>query len=221
MATLYGGTLANLLSGPAYWYYAPGTASRPTKIDDVIAMASPYTPKTNWLPGGGTSDASQYGRELEEQEYEIQQRTGAVATKIIGVSRTMTIPIAEITAEGMRIIEAAPAPTTIAQGAAASGTPAQTRLDFGSISTLPKYRVALIAERDKAFGGSAEGGARGPFAAILFFWASITADVSGMEIAAGNLVGRDLSFRAFPDPLVTDAEKAHGAYVEETGATVP
>lgn len=223
MATLYGGTLTNLLMGPAYIYYADAAvATRPTKIDDVIGMASPYTPKTNWIAIGATSDASGYSREFEQEDYEIEQRTGAVGSKVTSVSRSLTVPLSEITAALMRIVEAAPAPTTIVQGAAASGTPAQSRLDFGSISTLPRYRFALIAERDKGVtGSSGEGGARGQLAAILLYSASIAADASEMEIAKGQLVGREVTFTAYPDSAVTDPEKAHGAYVEETGATVP
>lgn len=214
-------TLTGLLSGPARILWAASGQARPTKIDDIIGMATPYTKKTGWNEFGATSDAAGYSREMESEEYEIEQVTGAVLEKISSVTRTLTVPIAEITAANMLIAEAAPASTSVAAGAGGSGTPAQTRLDFGSILTLPKYRIAIIAERDSGFGTSGEGGARGQLVAIVLYWASITTDASDMEISRGDLVGREVTFRAFPDPAVSDSLKAHGAFIEETGATVP
>lgn len=213
-------TLTNLLGGPARILWALAAQTRPTKIDDIIGMATPYTAKAGWNEFGATNDASGYSREIETDEIEIEQ-AGVVLEKVSTVTRSITVPISEINAANMQIAEAAPASTSISVGAGGSGTPAQSRLDVGQILTLPRYRIAIIAERDSALGSSGEGGARGLLAAIVLYSASVSADASDLEVARGDLVGREVTFRGFADSAVTDPLKAHGAFIFETGATVP
>jgi hypothetical protein len=214
-------TLANLLTGPARWLYAPTTVAVPTKLDDIVALTSPYAPKTGWIDGGATTDTPTYGRDMDSSDLSIQNRTTPVLKRITGTSRTLQVTVGEITAALMQIIENAPAPTTIAVGAAASGTPAQTRLDLGSISTLVRFRHALIAERDPGLGSSAEGGARGQLVAAVLYSAAVTADASDMDFPNDDLVGRQVTFQAYPDSTISDPLKAHGCLLFETGATVP
>jgi hypothetical protein len=149
-------TLANLLTGPARWLYAPTTVAVPTSSTTSSRSRRPYAPKTGWIDGGATTDTPTYGRDMDSSDLSIQNRTTPVLKRITGTARTMQVTVGEITAALMQIIENAPAPTTIAVGAGGSGTPAQSRLDLGSISTLVRFRHALIAERDPGLGSSGE-----------------------------------------------------------------
>jgi hypothetical protein len=211
-------TLTNLLTGPCRIVYAPSTVAVPVKLDDIYAMATPYALKAGWLEAGGTSDDFNYERDMDSNDFEIQQKTAAVLTKVTGVTRTATIPFAEITPALMALAEGNTASSvSIATGAGGSGTPAQTRVPFGSISSLPRYRLAIIAERDKGLGTSAEGGLRGQHVGLVFYSAAIAA----LKIGRDDLPAREVPFQAFPDPSFSSSGDEVGCFLFETGATVP
>ena len=214
-------TIANLLNGPGMFAYAPSTQARPAKIDDILSMTSPYALKSGWLPGGATDDATEYERDFDTEDYEIQQRTGAILSRPTSFERTFTVPFAEITPELTRIAEQSPPIETIAQGAAASGTPAQSVVHLGLPRTLTRYRCAVIGERDPGFGATGEGGARGRLVAVVGYLMTIQADGSGFELETGELASREVTFTAYPEEAITDPEKQHGAVFFETGLTVP
>lgn len=213
-------TLANLLPGPARVLYAPTTVAVPTKLDDIIAMATPYAPKTGWVDAGGTADSASYERDMDSEEYEIEQKSTAVLSRVTSVERTLTVPFTEITPELMKVIEEGAAAVTIAAGAASSGTPAQTRQPFGSISSVTRYRWALIAERPKEY-ASAEGGLRGKLAAVVLYSAAIAADGSELEVGRGDLTARECTFTAYPEATITAEGSEHGCFLFETGSVVP
>jgi hypothetical protein len=214
-------TFTNLVTGPIRGLYAPTSVSVPTKLDDVVGLATPYAVKTGWIDFGAMTDTPTYGRDMDSSDLTIQNRTTPVLKKITGTTRTVQLTLAEVTSALTQIIENAPAPVTIAVGAGGSGTSAQKAVDLGSISSLVRYRIALIGERDPGLGSSGEGGARGLLLGFILYSASITADASDMDFPNDDLVGRPVTFQAYPEPTISDPLKAHGRFLEETGATVP
>lgn len=213
-------TLSNLLEGVVRFVYAPYSVARPTKLDDIMTLATPHALKAGWLDGGATSDSSSYERDMDSSEREIEQSTSAVVSRITSVDRAIAVPLAEITPALMQLTEAAPDPTVIAAGAVGTGTPAQLRVDFGSIGSLPRYRTALIAQQTPEY-SSGEGGARGKFVAVVLYAASISADGSELEFGRDDGAVREISLTGFPDAAVADSAKNVGAFMFETGATLP
>lgn len=213
-------TLANLLPGPARVLYAPTTVAVPTKLDDIIAMATPYAPKAGWIDAGATADAASYGRDLDTAEFEIEQKSIPVLTRVTGTERQLTVPFAEITMALQKIIEEGATPATIAVGAGASGTPAQIRQPFGSISDLTRYRWVMISERDKAV-APGENGARGRLVGLVLYSASIAAEGSEVEVGRDDLSSRECTFTAYPEATISTANAEHGCWLEETGLVVP
>ncbi len=215
--------LANLLQGDVRWAYttgAPAVGNAVTKIDDIMAMTTPYALKTGWTAGGATSDSTSYELEMDEEGREIQQASSEVHKRINSVQRRIVVPMAEINAASWQLAEAAPASTAIAAGAVASGTPAQTRVDGGNITALPRKRHALIVQRDPT-DAPGEGGARGRFVAIVLQSAALAIEGSEAEFDRADGTTREVTFEGFPDPLITDLEKSVISLIEETGLTVP
>ncbi len=220
MGVLFPNTVANLLDGPVRALWAPITASRPANISDIITMVTPYTPKTNWTDFGATTDAAGYSRDLTAEDYNIEQETGAVFSRITEVNRTFTLPIAEITADTMQMLEEGGAKTAVA---AATNVGAQTRVGFGSIPSLTHYRVAFIAVRDSGFGGTVTepgGTKRGPFVALVGYNCTIAAEGSGMEIAKGTLASRDVTFTMYPEAGITNSNENTGCFLFEATGTI-
>jgi len=208
------------LVGPAHFFYAPSTVARPAKLDDVIGLSTPYAPKTGWLGGGQTTDTTDYSREFDGEELETQQG-GIVMRKLTQANRSVTVPLANVTPELTRIAEAAPPLETIAVGAAASGTPAQTGVHLGLPVSLPRYRVAVIAEQPAELTSSREAATRGPLVGILGYSATIAMDDSDTEIGSDEFASREFTFDFYADLSVTDSEKQHGKVVFESGLVIP
>lgn len=226
MGVLFPNSIANLLDGPIRALRAPhGVApGRPDDISDIISMVHPYTPKTGWIDFGATADAASYDRDMDSEEYTIEQETSAVFSRITGVTRGFTIPISEITPENMQIIEEGAALVDIA---AAAGAGAQTKAAFGSIESLTVHRIAFIAIRDPGFGGvvieppgDATARRRGLFVALVGYRVTLAAEGSSVEIAKGSLATREVSFTLFPEDGVANADENTGAFLFEEPGTI-
>lgn len=213
--------LTKVLAGPARILWALSTVARPTKLDDIISLTTPYAPKTGWNDFGATTDSTSAERDMDSEGFEIEQRSSAVMERITSVERQLTVPLAQITPEATQIVEVSPSVQSIAAGAAASGTPAQSRVPFGSIGSLPRYRFAVIAERPPELSASAETGARGQLVGLVYYAASVAAEGSEIELSREDLAGREVTFRAYDDPAVTAAGEQAGCWLFETGASVP
>lgn len=220
---LFPGAEKNLVTGPVRVLRAPTTVALPTRISDVIDVVDPYNPKVGWIDFGLTTDETEYERDMDSEEYEVEQRTGAVLEKITGVTRTLTVPVAEITPEHMKLIEEGSAITTLA---AAINKAAEKVTDVGSIETLTRNRVAFIAMRDPGLLATADlvtepgGKTRGSFIGYLGYQAALAAEGSSMAIGKGDLVGRGVTFRFFPEPTITDPKIAIGRYAFEQAGTI-
>lgn len=220
MGVLYPNTVANLLDGPVRALWAPASVVLPDDISDIISMVYPYTPKTNWTDFGATTDASSYSRDMSSEDYQIEQETGAVFSKVTEVTRQFTLPVAEITADTMQMLEEGGVKAAVA---AAAGVGAQTRVGFGGISSLTRYRMAFIAQRDPGFGtvvNEPGGRVRGPFIGLVGYQVSLAATGSSLDIAKGALSSREVTFTLYPDASVASTKDNTGCFLFEAGGTI-
>lgn len=220
MSNLFPNTVGKLVDGPVralIGRVAGATpAAVPTNISDIIAMVSPYAPKTGWTDLGATTDAASYGRGMDSAAYEIQQEQQSVFSKITAVNRSFTIPLAEIQEQNMQMIEEGGAITAITSGV---GKGAQQKAPFGGIVSLTQYRVAFIAMRDPGMAGlvtEPTGGiTRGPFVAVVGYRATLAAADSNMDIARGSLSSRAVTYTLYPEPTITVTNENTGAFFFE------
>jgi hypothetical protein len=152
----------------------------------------------------------------------VEQVTVSILERITQVNRTFKLVFAEHTPELLKIIEEGSTVTTLAASANRS---AEKVVDVGSISTVTRYRWAIIAERDPGFGNIVvESGAgapsRGTLIGFLPCQAGIAAEASEWEIKKGDLSSREVTFRLFPEPTISDPAKQHGRFAFEQAGTI-
>lgn len=225
--------LTKLIGSGARVLYAPSSFTVPVSggaptidLADIIDLVGPtYAPKTGWVDLGAAREGqgAQYERNIETEEWNIEQATGAVAEDVTDVPRSMTVQMAEISPAGITIVENAPASRAIAAAPASGddGAGAQTAVDFGSFENLPRYRVAIIGQRRKGIGADVtEAGnsstTRGAFVGVVLFSCTISSENAQYELQKGQLANISLQFRAFPETTITDSQKDRGSWLFET-----
>jgi hypothetical protein len=216
-------TLANQANGPGFVYYtADLTVAVPAKIDDIVKMASPYTPQTGWIDGGMiTRDAISIATALTVVKFMTGHTNVPVGERVTATSRTAGAKFEEITPSLLAMLENAEAPQTIAAGTTGSGTPAQSRVRLGNTASLARHRFAIVWERDPSLTGVfGEGGARGLLMAYVLCNAAISKGLT-FALSPDTVSNLDVEFEAFPEPTLTDPRQQHGFWVAETGTVVP
>jgi hypothetical protein len=203
----------------------PATTAVPAGIESVMPLnntSGGYPLATGWVGLGATSeDATAYSRGIEEEELSVGQIAGAIDSEVTEVPREITIPVAHISDDVMKIVENGSVTTV----AAATGKSAQKKVEFGVFSDLPIYRLALIGMRSQKAGTVTEnssGGAavRGRFAMLSLYRVQLIADTAEFEFEKGSLWSGEIGFRAFPEPSIADPKKAHGAWFFEDAGTI-
>lgn len=202
----------------------PVATAIPANIADVIAMnnsSGAYALAAGWTDLGATTEGASYSRGMEEAELEIEQAAGAIDAEITEVPRSVTLPMAHIADDAMKIIENS---TTVASIAAVSNKSAQQRNKFGLFSDLPVYRICLIGIRSQKAGIVTEnaGGAalkRGRMVMLSLYRVQLEADASEFEFSKGSLWSGDVGFRAFPEPGQASGEE-HGSWFFENAGTI-
>lgn len=189
-----------LLAGACRVLRAPTTVAVPTDLSSIIALTGAAGPAAGWIDIGATGDSSSYERELESEDYEVEQRSGVVLSEITGTQRTFTTTFSEITPEHLQIVEEAPVVATVAAGVNKSS---QKVVRGGSVDDLSRHRISFIARRKKSQALVTEpgGATRGAYVAGVLYNTSLTADSVEIEMAKGSLAGLEVSFQAFPDPV--------------------
>lgn len=222
MTSFFQGTQANLADGPSNVYWALGSVTIPTNIDDVVAMVDPYATKTGWNFFGFTDDGTEYERSMTSQEYEVEQQTTAVLEKVTSVKRTLQVTLAEYTPENLKILEEGGAIATIA---AATNKGAQKAVSAGNIENLTRYRMAVLGEADMGFGKTViEPGVgakkRGPIYGFVAYQAALDAERSRIIYKKGKLVSAQCQFQLFPDPAVTNTQENTIKHLIEQAGTI-
>lgn len=220
MGSFYRYSVSNLIGSGARGLIAPvaDVASPVDTLDDIVNLTT-LDPKTGWIDVGAAREGqgSSYERNIESSEARIEQATGTVWEDITDVPRSMTLQFAEFDDDKTQILEDAPDPTAVA--AAAHRSP-QSRLDFGSIESLTRYRVALVGMRREGEGKDITDEAadvRGPLVALVLHSVSIAAETATYELQRGQIANMPLTFRAFPDSSISDSRKAVGCWLFEEG----
>lgn len=212
--------LANLMKGPTPFIY--GLASEvtvPANLADIFDPDDPDHPlETGWSHGGATLGGSQYGRQFQTSALGgIEQITGNVDEDVQDTARSFTVPIGEISAELLQVLEQAPAITTVAQ---AKGRSAEKQIKAGSIETLENYRVVFVGRRLVGKGADVKmsgGETRGAFVAACLLMAKITGDQAAIGVGRGQLSSASLTFQAYPDPTQPKGEEQIIWFLEQAG----
>lgn len=212
--------LANLAGGAVRILYAPVTESIPTTLTDIFDLESPYAAAGDWVDFGATSEPFTATRGFDTEGWQIEQTTGNVIEDITDTTRSWTVPIAELHADTLKIIENQADETAIAAVANAS---AQTKVSFGSILSPVRYRMAFISRRNRASGVVTESDTtteRGRFLGATAHQVQIAADDVEFEFGKGALTGVNVTFTLFPDTTVTASEDAYGDWYDEAAGTI-
>jgi hypothetical protein len=209
----------NLLGGAVRVLYAPVSADLPASIDEVIDMQTPYTPVSPWVDFGATKESFTYNRGFDTSGFEIQQVPGAILEDITDLTRTITVSVAELRPELLKIIEQGTAGTDVA---AATGQGAQKIIKFGAFNAVTQYRIAWVSRRHQGSGTVDEGGGviRGRFFMGVGYRCQISADEVSFEGAKGELVGLGLTFKLFPESGETYGEE-YGLWASEDAVAGP
>ncbi len=220
MGEFYRRDIANLLGSGGRGILArrDDIATAVQKLDDFVDLTT-LDPKTNWVDLGAArrGQGRTYSRNMTTSEGQIEEDTGAVWTDVDDIPRQMTMQFAEITPENAQIIEDALDPVAIA--AAAHRSP-QTAVDFGTVESLTAYRLVLVGMRRTGQGQDItdeDGDKRGPLVAVCLHNVSISADNADLELQRGQIANVPLTFKAYPDPGISDARKAVGRWLFEDG----
>ncbi len=226
MSGLFPYDKSKMAVGPARVVYAPTTVAIPTKLQDILALNSPYKLATGWLDFGAApdGDAASYTRGFETEGLGIEQETSDIFTEIKGVKRSFKLNIAELDPTNISIIEGSEvAPeviTAVKSKEGEEGSSAQHRVPLGSISELPTYRVAIIAQRKKAEAEVIEQGGktkRGALIAFVLNECSLAADDSEISVSKGSLLSAPVTFEAFPASDAAEGAEYGGHLFEDAG----
>lgn len=213
--------LNKLLGGPARVLWAASTVARPTKLTDVIATDDGiYAPKTGWNDFGATTGPFNYGRQIDEAGYTIEQDTGEVIKEVTQTMRTAQVQIGEIKQAHLQILEEG-STASVSSGAHQS---AESQVKFGSIFQLSRYRLAFIGRRAKGIGSDVtetanSSNVRGAFVGAFLYLVSIQAEQSQVTLGKGSLATVPITFESFPESSLTQGQE-YGLWTEESAGTI-
>jgi hypothetical protein len=148
------------------------------------------------------------------------QTTGQVFSQITDQDRTMQVPIGNITAENLQMIEDAPSIDTLA---AAAGSSAYKRINFGSIDELTHYRVAFAARYPREAGVVVEpvgGIKRGRWFIVVLYDVTLQAENVQGAIGRGDLMNMTITFKGYPADGLTEGKEWGDHWLEQAGTIV-
>lgn len=216
--------ILKLAVGPARVLYAPTSVAVPTKLQDIVKLVNDegdYAAASEWVDFGASpeGDGASYSRGFETESLGIEQSSGAIFTDITDVNRSISLTVAEIDPDNMKIVEGTDIATEAV--AAAKETSAQDAVPIGSVTEFDTFRVALLAQRKKDSGivKEPDGTERGRLVAVVLNRCQISADDSEIEVAKGGLLSAPLTFEAFPEPGQT-SKKAFGRWFFEKAGEI-
>lgn len=227
--TMHGGRTpyeeAGALSGPARILFAPadGTVPVPGDIWDVIPAVADaqgeYPAKVGWNDFGLTADASSTSHGRESTGLEYQQPVAALFQAITSITRAITVPVAHIDEKTLQMMENASAASVIAASANES---AGKKVNVGNYSSVPQWRIVMIAFRPSGAGtvtepGPSPVGTRPPLVARVIPRCTISSDDTELSIGRGDPASMPITFTAESEPTAP-AGGEHGYwFIEDAG----
>jgi hypothetical protein len=218
--TMFPYDVNELADGPVRCLYAPIDTALPADLGDIIDQKDPYDPATGFVDFGATAGPFTVGRNLTTTAYNIQQTTSAVRERITEVVRTVTVVVAELRPDIVKMLEEG----TVSDVAGSSGVGAHSKVGFGNIEDLTQYRMAFIGRRGKDQGivkEAAGAGAkeRGRLFGYIAYRAQLQADSLSIGFAEGDLSSATVTFRLYPETGQPDGQE-HGYWTFEDAGTL-
>lgn len=217
-----GNDLSKSLASPGIIALAPESDPVPTSLSSIISAVpdvnGKYLPVGNWWLTGLLTDATEIEREVDFEDIDYNNQGGALRRLTEDV-RTVTAHFGHVAQELIKVYESSSLTSTVAAAANAS---AQKLTHFGLVDSLLRYRVAVIAERDKSVAPvtlPASGGKRGARVAYIGYLGEAAPDDS-IEYADDDPAGMAVAFTLYPDMSLA-AGKQYGFWAEENaGQTI-
>lgn len=216
---------AGALSGPARILFAPTTVAVPTDIFAVVPAVADvdgeYPALTGWEDFGLTADATTTSHARDSSGLEYQQPVAALFQAITSITRQITVPVAHIDERTLQIMENASAATTIA---AAAGKSSQKKINVGNYSSVPQWRVVMIAYRPNGAGTVTEPapspvGTRPPLVARVIPRCTIASDSTELSIGRGDPSSMPIVFTAESEPTAPSGGE-HGYWITEDAGVI-
>lgn len=188
----------SFIRGAARLLIAPTTASFPTKISDIIYLASSsanalYDPvgpsSTGWTDLGATKTGIQITINNSEESFDVDQVYGDIASQPTSWECSVGTQFAEHTPEKMQIAWEG---STIGTNAASEKT-----VGFGTPASYTKRRLAVLFQRPT-----------GQIRAYIFRTVQRMPQESSITHAkTGEQISIPMRFRALPDTTVTNVQQ--------------
>lgn len=219
--TMFPYDVNELADGPVRCMFAPITEPKVVDLADFIAVKTPYAPAGTFEDFGATAGPFQVARNLTTASYNIQQTTTAVRERITEVIRSVTVNVAELRPDILRMLEEGVATDV----AGAAGMSAYSKVAFGNINDLTQYRMAFVGRRGKDQGIVKEAAAagspeRGRLFAYVAHRVALQADNLQLGFAEGDLASANVTFRLHPEPGEPEGEE-HGYWLFEDAGVIP
>lgn len=190
----------SFIRGAARLLIAPIGQARPTKISDVIALASSagspvvnlYDAKTGWVDLGATKTGAQITVNNAEETFDIDQTLGDISSQPTSWECSVGTQLAEMTPEKLQIAW---------EGSAisidATPTKPEQEIGFGSPVSYTQRRLAVLFQRPN-----------GLIRAYLFHKVQRMPQESSVTHAkTGEQISVPVRFKALADTTITDVQK--------------
>lgn len=210
--------LSELLAGPCRALWAlPSVTDIPENLLDIFAVekTDAYAPAEGWTDFGALVEGAAYNRSIETSGFEIENTTGNVAESVTDVVRGVSLNRGQLTAETLQDFEQA---STVDDVAKAAGRRPEKHVKFGSIESLGRRRIAIVARRPVGVGADVieqDGTVRGAIVCGVLYTCGLSGDSSAISMAKGQLASAPLTLKAFPEGGQPQGQET-GRWIEET-----
>jgi hypothetical protein len=190
----------SFIRGAARILVAPKTQTRPTKIEDVIALAAAagppavalYDAKTGWTDLGATKTGIQITVNNAEETFDVDQQLGDISSEPTNWECSVGTQLAEMTPERLQVAWEGSAITVDA-----TTTPNEQEVGFGQPTSYTERRLAVLFQRPN-----------GKIRAYLFHRVQRMPQESSVTHAkTGEQISIPVRFRVLADTSLTDVQK--------------
>ena len=187
----------SFVRGAARLLIAPYTQAKPTKISDVIALASAsgvalYDAASGWTDLGATKTGIQITINNAEESFDVDQIMGDISSAPTSWECSVGTQLAEMTPEKMQVAWEGSAITTDS-----GPTVPEVEIGFGQPTAYTQRRLAVLFQRPN-----------GKIRAYLFYKVQrMPQESSVTHSKTGEQISIPVRFRALADTTITDPYK--------------